>query len=108
MNIIYKRISSEDAKNIIDKNPNAIILDTRTEEEYVEGHIENSILIPDYEMEKRASYELPDKNALILIYCRSGNRSKVVANILIEMGYTNVYDFGGINTWPYKIIFGKA
>ena len=80
-----------------------IILDVRTEEEYNEGHIPNAILIPNTEIRERAELELTDQDQLILVYCRSGNRSKLAAAILVELGYTNVVEFGGINSWPYDI-----
>lgn len=81
-----------------------IILDVRSEEEYNSGHIENSILIPIDKLEEEAENILNDKNKKILVYCRSGNRSKKASNILLEKGYTNVYDFGGIKDWPYEIV----
>jgi rhodanese-related sulfurtransferase len=81
-----------------------ILLDVRTDEEYREKRIDGSVLIPDYEIGSRAEAELPDKDALILIYCRSGRRSANVANELIAMGYTNVYDFGGIIDWFYETV----
>jgi len=81
-----------------------ILLDVRTEGEFVNEHIEGAILIPDNEIGERATDELPDKNALILIYCRSGRRSEAAARELVEMGYTNVYDFGGILDWPFETI----
>jgi rhodanese-related sulfurtransferase len=80
------------------------LLDVRTSEEYKEKRIEGAVLIPDYEINDRAAAALPDKDAAILIYCRSGRRSASVAHELIEMGYTNVYDFGGINDWPYETV----
>ncbi|MDY4605229.1 rhodanese-like domain-containing protein [Clostridium tertium] len=80
------------------------MLDVRSEEEYNSGHIENSILIPIDKLEEEAENILNDKNKKILVYCRSGNRSKKASNILLEKGYTNVYDFGGIKDWPYEIV----
>lgn len=100
----YKRISAEDAKKMLDENPDAVLLDVRTDSEYKEQHIEGALLIPDYEIEDKAAEELPEKDALILVYCRSGNRSKTASKTLISMGYTNVYDFGGINSWPYDVV----
>ena len=75
-----------------------------TEEEFAEGHIENAILIPDYEITSKADEILKDKNQLILVYCRSGNRSKVASQALVELGYTNVKEFGGIIDWEYGIV----
>lgn len=101
----YIMITAQDAKKIIDeKTTDYIILDVRTPEEFETGHIENSILIPDYEINKRAENELPDKEQLILVYCRSGNRSKVASAKLAALGYKNVKEFGGINDWPYEIV----
>lgn len=98
----YKKISAEDAKKIIDSE-NIIILDVRTPEEYNSGHIENAVLLPVTEIPDKAEEILPEKDAKILVYCRSGNRSETAARELINMGYTNVYDFGGIHSWPYGI-----
>jgi rhodanese-related sulfurtransferase len=97
----YRRISAEEAKKIMDTSPDAIILDVRTNQEYAEKHIARSTLLPLSEIEAKAPTALPDKNAQILIYCRRGNRSKTAANLLISIGYKNVSDFGGIETWPY-------
>ena len=102
--VTYEQISQVEAKNIIDTKSNFIILDVRTEEEFVEGHIENAILIPDYEITSKAEEILKDKNQLILVYCRSGNRSKVASQALVELGYTNVKEFGGIIDWEYEIV----
>lgn len=99
----YKKISAEEAKKIIDEE-DPIILDVRTIEEYEDSHIPNSLLIPDFEIEKLAPVEIEDKNAKILLYCRSGNRSKSAAKKLIDLGYTNVYDFGGIIDWEYEVV----
>ncbi len=100
----YHKITADEAKQMLDNNPDSILLDVRTEEEFKAQRIDGAILIPDYEIEERAKAEFPDKDALILIYCRSGNRSKTAANILVSMGYTNIYDFGGITLYPYETI----
>jgi len=97
----YVQISAEEAKKLMDTEENFILLDVRTQEEYESSHIPGAILIPDNEVEERAEKELPDKDQLILVYCRSGNRSKTASQILANMGYTNVKEFGGINDWPY-------
>lgn len=99
----YKKISAEDAKKIIDSE-DVIILDVRTPEEYKEGHIENAVLLPVNDIKDKASEVLTNKDAKILVYCRSGNRSATAAKELIQMGYTDVYDFGGIMSWPYEIV----
>lgn len=102
-NTEYKKINAEEAKAMIDRE-DVIILDVRTQEEYDSGHIENAVLLPVTEIADKAEEILPDKDAKILIYCRSGNRSATASKDLIRMGYTNVYDFGGINSWPYGIV----
>ena len=101
----YMRITAEEAKQIMDTEDNYVILDVRTQEEFDEGHIPGAILIPDYEIEDRAEAELKDKEQTILVYCRSGNRSKVASAALAELGYTNVKEFGGIIDWPYDVEF---
>ncbi len=100
--ISYQKITAEEAKKIIDSE-NVIILDVRTQEEYNEGHIKNAILLPDTEITSKAYEVLKDKDAKILVYCRSGRRSAQASKKLINMGYTNVYDFGGIIDWKYEI-----
>ena len=100
----YEQITAEQAKTIMDAEKDYIIIDARTEEEFAEGHIENAILIPEYEIANRAEKELPDKEQLILVYCRSGRRSKIASEELVKLGYTNVKEFGGIIDWPYDIV----
>jgi len=101
---VYRRISAEDAFEMMQNSKDYIILDVRTEGEFNSEHIDGAILIPDNEIGDRVTNELPNKNALILIYCRSGRRSEAAAHELVEMGYTNVYDFGGILNWPYDTV----
>lgn len=98
----YLKISQEVAKKIMDTQE-AIVLDVRTIEEFKEGHIENAVLLPVDQIENDADKVLSNKNASILVYCRSGNRSKSASLKLIELGYKNVYDFGGIGSWEYEI-----
>ena len=100
----YEQITQIKAKEIMDSGEEYILLDVRTKEEFDDGHIEGAILIPDFEIEVRAETELPDKDALILVYCRSGRRSKNAASILAALGYTNVKEFGGINDWAYGVV----
>lgn len=100
----FSKISSEDAKKIIDEEKNIVIIDVRTEDEYNSGHIKNSILIPVNDLKFKAEDILKDKNQKILIYCRTGNRSNTAGKILDEMGYSNIYDFGGINSWEYGLV----
>lgn len=100
---VYMNITAEEAKEIMDSQEGYIILDVRTQEEYDESHIPGAILIPNTEIEARAEKELTDKDQLILIYCRSGRRSKLAAEALMELGYTNIKEFGGIIDWPYEV-----
>ena len=100
----YEQISGEEAKHLMDTEKDYIILDARTDEEFNEGHIEGAILIPEYEITDRAEDELKDKDQLILVYCRSGRRSKIAAQALADLGYTNVKEFGGIIDWQYEIV----
>ena len=99
----YDQITQKEAKQIMDTTNGYILLDTRTREEYDQSHIPGALLIPHTEIAQRAEEELPDKDQVILVYCRSGNRSKQASEILAELGYTNVKEFGGINTWPYEV-----
>ena len=99
----YDQISGAEAKALMDSESGYIIIDARTQEEYDDGHIHGAILIPEYEIADRAEKELPDKNQLILVYCRSGRRSKIAAEELVKLGYTNVKEFGGIIDWEYEI-----
>ena len=99
----YEQITQEEAKQIMDTTNGYILLDTRTREEYDQSHIPGALLIPHTEIADRAEEELPDKDQLILVYCRSGNRSKQASAALAELGYTNVKEFGGIHTWPYEV-----
>ena len=100
----YEQITAEQAKTIMDTEKDYVIIDARTEEEFAEGHIENAILIPEYEIKDRAQKELSDKEQLILVYCRSGRRSKIASEELVKLGYTNVKEFGGIIDWPYEVV----
>ena len=97
----YTKISALQAKEIMESGEEYILLDVRTQEEYDAGHIKGSILIPYTEIETQAPDELPDKDADILVYCRSGRRSAIAAQALADMGYTHVLDMGGIQDWPY-------
>lgn len=98
---MYKDIDFEKAQEYI-TNEEVIVLDVRTEEEYITGHIANSILIPFNELENRLD-ELPCKSKKILVYCRSGRRSRIACEILINSGYTSVYNVGGLVGWPYGL-----
>jgi len=100
---MYEQITAEEAKKIMDSGVEHIILDTREQDEFDEGHIPNAILIPYTEIENKSEEMLPDKDKLILVYCRSGRRSKIAAEALYKLGYTNVKEFGGIIDWPYEV-----
>ena len=100
---MYEQITPEEAKKIMDSGKEHIILDTREQDEYDEGHIPGAILVPYTEIENKAEEMLPDKDKLILVYCRSGRRSKIAAESLAKLGYTNVKEFGGIIDWPYEV-----
>ena len=100
----YDQISGAEAKELMDSESGYIIIDARTQEEYDQGHIPGAVLIPEYEIADRVEKELPDKKQLILVYCRSGRRSKIAAEALVKLGYTNVKEFGGIIDWEYEIV----
>lgn len=95
----YEQITGTEAKALMDSEKDYIILDVRTIEEFNERHIEGAILIPDYEIGEKAERILTDKDQLILVYCRSGRRSKNAASELATLGYTNIKEFGGIIDW---------
>ena len=99
----YLNITAEEAKQIMDTEEGYIILDVRTQEEYDEGHIPGAIVISHEEIAEKAEDVLTDKDQLILVYCRSGRRSKLAAEALVELGYTNIKEFGGIIDWPYEV-----
>ena len=100
---IYVNITAEEAKQIMDSQEGYIILDVRTQEEYDQGHIPGAIVISHEEITEKAEDVLTDKDQLILVYCRSGRRSKIAAEALVELGYTNIKEFGGIIDWPYEV-----
>ena len=99
---VYVNITAEEAKQIMDTEEGYIILDVRTQEEYDESHIPGAIVISHEEIAEKAENVLTDKDQLILVYCRSGRRSKIAAEALAELGYTNIKEFGGIIDWPYE------
>ena len=102
--IMYQQITQEEAKKIMDSGEEHIVLDVREQDEFDEGHIPNAILIPYTEIDAKAEGILTDKDAQILVYCRSGRRSKIAAESLVNLGYTNVKEFGGIIDWKYEIV----
>ena len=101
---VYHQIKPEDAKAIMDSTQPYTLVDVRTDSEYKTGHIKGAKLIPSAEIADKAAAELPDKNALIIVYCRSGARSSASAKALVSLGYTKVYDLGGIINWPYGTV----
>ena len=99
----YQQISQEAAKEMMDTQE-VIILDVREQDEYDSGHIPGAVLLPVGTIDETTAAEvIPEKDSTVLVYCRSGNRSKTASSTLAELGYTNIYEFGGINTWPYEI-----
>ena len=100
----YRQITMEDAAAMMEEEAGYIILDVRTKEEYASGHIPNAINIPNEVIGSEEIPELPDKDQLILVYCRSGNRSKQASKKLANLGYTNVVEFGGIMDWTGEIV----
>lgn len=98
----YQQISQEEAKEIMDSQ-DVIILDVREQDEYDSGHIPGAVLLPVGIIDETTAAEvIPEKDSTVLVYCRSGNRSKTASSTLAELGYSNIYEFGGINTWPYE------
>ena len=104
VSIAYTQITQDQAKGMMAEDDGHVVVDVRRQDEYDAGHIPGAILIPNESIETERPEELPDLNQIILIYCRSGNRSKQAAGKLAEMGYTNIYEFGGINTWTGEIV----
>ena len=100
----YQQISSADAAALMESEENYIILDVRTPEEFSGGHIPNAINIPNESIGTDEIPQLPQKDQLILVYCRSGNRSKQASEKLAALGYTNIREFGGINSWPGYLV----
>ena len=98
----YQQISQEEAKEMMDTQE-VIILDVREQDEYDSGHIPGAVLLPVGSIDEDTAAEvIPEKDSTVLVYCRSGNRSKTASSTLADLGYTNIYEFGGINTWPYE------
>ena len=99
----YQQISQDEAKEMMDSQE-VVILDVREQDEFDRGHIAGAVLLPVGSISEATAAEvIPKKDSVVLVYCRSGNRSKTASEKLVELGYTNVYEFGGINTWPYEI-----
>lgn len=103
----YRQVNAEEADSMMEEESGYIILDVRTAQEYSEKHIPGAINIPNETIGTEDIPELPDKEQLILVYCRSGNRSKQAADKLVALGYTNIVEFGGINSWPGETVAGN-
>ena len=104
----YRQITMEEAVTMMEEETGYIILDVRTAQEYSEKHIPGAINIPNETIGTEDIPELPDKEQLILVYCRSGNRSKQASEKLVKLGYTNIVEFGGINDWTGETVSGEA
>ena len=99
----YQQITQEEAKNMMDTQE-AIVLDVREQDEFDAGHIPGAVLLPVGTITKdSAAAVIPELDSVVLVYCRSGNRSKKASQALVDLGYTGIYEFGGINTWPYEV-----
>ena len=100
----YTQISAQQAKEVMDQQPDAVILDVREQGEYDAGHIPGAVLLPVGSIDGETAAEaIPTQNTPVLVYCRSGNRSKTASAALAQLGYTQVYEFGGIQDWPYDV-----
>lgn len=99
----YRQVTANEAVEIMNEERDYIILDVRTQEEYDSGHIPGAVCVPNESIVSEPPSQLPDKDQLILVYCRSGNRSKQASQKLADMGYTNIVEFGGINDWQGNI-----
>lgn len=97
-------ISPEEAKENLDEDSEIVLLDVRTPSEYESGHIEDAVLLPLDQLNEKASEVIPDQEKTYYVYCRSGNRSATAAQLLVDMGYENIYDLGGISDWPYDTV----
>ena len=106
--ISYRQVSMDEAITMMEEGSGYIILDVRTPEEFVERHIPGAINIPNETISTEEIPELPDKDLLILVYCRSGNRNKQASEKLVALGYTNIVEFGGINDWPGETVSGTG
>ena len=100
----YTQISQEDAKKMMEADDGHVIVDVRRQDEFDEGHIPGAICIPNESIEDKRPTELPDLDQVILVYCRSGNRSKKASQKLFDMGYTHIYEFGGITDWTGEVV----
>ena len=102
----YRQITRQEAVELMENEDKYLILDVRTEQEYAAGHIPGAIVVPNETIGTEEIAQLPDKDQLIMVYCRSGNRSKQASDKLVKLGYTNIVEFGGINSWPGETVSG--
>ena len=103
----YRQITAQEAAELMESETGYIVLDVRTPAEYAERHIPGAINVPNETIGSTSPEQLPDRKQLILVYCRSGNRSKQAADKLVALGYTNIVEFGGINSWPGETVAGN-
>ncbi len=103
----YKTITPSSVKKLLDDGTAVTLVDARNADEYQQGHIPSAILVPNESIGETKPTQLPDLNATIIVYCQSGNRSKTASEKLLQLGYTNVQDMGGINSWPYATVTGS-
>ena len=102
--VSYQQITAEEAKSMMEEQPDAVILDVREQDEYDAGHIPGAVLLSVGTIdEETAASAIPEKDTVVLVYCRSGNRSKTASQSLVDLGYTQIYEFGGIQDWPYDL-----
>lgn len=102
--VSYQQITAEEAKSMMDEQPDAVILDVREQDEYDAGHIPGAVLLPVGTInEETAASAIPETDTVVLVYCRSGNRSKTASQALADLGYSRIYEFGGIKDWPYEV-----
>ena len=100
----YQQITAEEAKSMMEEQPDAVILDVREQDEYDAGHIPGAVLLSVGTIdEETAASAILEKDTVVLVYCRSGNRSKTASQALADLGYTQIYEFGGIKNWPYEV-----
>ena len=102
--VSYQQITAEEAKSMMEEQPDAVILDVREQDEYDAGHIPGAVLLPVGTIsEETAASAIPEKDTVVLVYCRSGNRSKTDSQALVGLSYTQIYGFGSIKDWPYEV-----
>ena len=102
--VSYQQITAEEAKSMMEEQPDAVILDVREQDEYDAGHIPGTVLLSVGTIdEETAASAIPENDTVVLVYCRSGNRSKTASQSLVDLGYTQIYEFGGIKDWPYEV-----